>query len=340
MARIVLKSYEFRREREASWLELEALLSRIEKEGIRSLTPEQLVRLPSLYRATLSALSVARSISLDKNLLTYLENLAARAYLCVYGSRAPVFGAVRDFLLVRLPTLVRSARWHLFIAAACLFLGLATGWLLTSADPDLYYSLMPERMAQGRYPTTSTEDLRAVLYYESDAAAAALNTFATHLFTHNAGVGFFAFALGFALGVPVFVLLFRNGLTLGAMAALYDSRGLTLDFWGWILPHGVTEILAVALCGGAGLMLADALVFPGRYGRLESLAQRGRAASEIAIGAVLLFLIAGLIEGFFRQTVLSVPLRYALAIATAIGWGLYFGLAGRETSADDRTRNS
>ena len=76
-----LRSYEFRKERENGWKELENLVERVERSGIRSLDPEELVRLPELYRAALSALSVSRSISLDKNLIDYLEALSRRAYV-------------------------------------------------------------------------------------------------------------------------------------------------------------------------------------------------------------------------------------------------------------------
>ena len=76
MAEIILKSFQFRREREASWRELEAILRKVERRSARVLSPQELMRLPTLYRAVLSSLSVARSISLDQGLLAYLENLA------------------------------------------------------------------------------------------------------------------------------------------------------------------------------------------------------------------------------------------------------------------------
>jgi hypothetical protein len=75
----VLKSTQFRREREPSWRELEDLLEKLRRGSPRSLTPHELTRLPTLYRGALSSLSVARSISLDQGLLAYLESLANRA---------------------------------------------------------------------------------------------------------------------------------------------------------------------------------------------------------------------------------------------------------------------
>ncbi len=85
MAELHIKSYRFRQEREADWLRLESLLGRVEKGSIASLTDEELLAIPVLYRAALSSLSVARAISLDHNLLDYLESLSARAYFLVYA---------------------------------------------------------------------------------------------------------------------------------------------------------------------------------------------------------------------------------------------------------------
>jgi hypothetical protein len=64
---VALRSVQFRREREASWRELEMLVDKAGKKGLRGLGADELTRLPHLYRATLSSLSVARAISLDKN---------------------------------------------------------------------------------------------------------------------------------------------------------------------------------------------------------------------------------------------------------------------------------
>jgi uncharacterized membrane protein SpoIIM required for sporulation len=150
-----------------------------------------------------------------------------------------------------------------------------------------------------------------------------------YLFTHNARVGMLCAALGFAAGVPVMLLLFTNGLLLGAFAALYQDRGLGIEFWAWILPHGVTELLAVVLCGAAGLAVGESLLFPGRHTRLVNLGRRGREAGVVVLGAVLMLLLAGLVEGIFRQTVHDVFVRLSVALLSAVWWTLYFTGAGR-----------
>ncbi|WP_299399864.1 stage II sporulation protein M [Pelagibius sp.] len=323
-----LKSYEFRREREASWRELETLIAKAEKSGLKSLQAEQLLRLPSLYRAALSSLSVARSISLDQNVVSYLDSLCARAYFQVYGSRANFFEAVGGFFSHSFPAAVRAAFWPIVIAGFWMVLGSAVGFFLVQASGEWFYSFVPSDLAGGRTPASSTESLQGALYDGADTAER-LYTFATYLFTHNSRVALMAFALGFALGVPTILLMFYNGLILGAFLALYDDRGLVWELAAWLSVHGTTELLAIILCGGGGLVLARAIVFPDQHSRLDSLARRGRAAGTLAVGAVVMLLVAGLLEGFARQLVTDITTRYVIGGTFLVFWITYFTLAGR-----------
>ncbi len=324
---VPLKSATFRVEREGSWRELEALLGKVQRGGLRALSPRELARLPLLHRAALSSLSVARAISLDRNLLEYLESLCARAYLAVYGVRRHLGEALADFFVRRFPRLVRAHWPHVALGFALLLGGAWAGFALTARDPDRFYAFAGA-VAAGRGPTSSTESLREVLYATEDAARL-LKSFAMFLFTHNARVGIMAFVVGFAGAVPSALLLFGTGLMLGAFAELYASRGLSVEFWAWTLPHGVTELTAVVLCGAAGMALGQALLFPGREERRAGLARRGREAATIALGAVALFFVAGLVEGIFRQLVHSVPVRYAVAGTSAVLLSAYLLLSGR-----------
>jgi uncharacterized membrane protein SpoIIM required for sporulation len=326
---VVLKSWEFRRERQRSWAQLSALLDRVETKGLRSLTAEELMRLPGLHRAALSSLSVARTISLDRNVVEYLEALAQRAHFAVYGTKRHLREAAAEFFGRRLPATVRRLARHVAVAAAAMALGFVAGFALTADDAERYYSLVPEGLAGDRTPASTTEELRENLYRrESDAGS--LGAFSAFLFTHNAKVGMLAFAVGFAAGVPTLLLLVVNGLTLGAFAALHHGRGLSVELWAWLLPHGGIELGAVVLCGAGGLVLAESLVFPGRHTRLAALAARGREAAVVFVGAVGLFLVAAGIEGVFRQTVQDVGVRYAVAALTTGGALAYFLFAGRE----------
>lgn len=328
------KSVEFRRARESAWVELESIVGQAEREGLRALDADDLTRLATLYRATMSSLSVARSISLDRALLAYLEALCARAYLVVYAVRQPFLEAAADFTLRRFPRAVRRHLGALALSLVALVAGVLVAAALTTADPEHFYELVPAQYAQGRDPSTSTAALRETLY--DGGGTGGLSAFASFLFSNNARIGILAFAMGFFFGVPTVFLLFVNGLILGAFTALFHSRGLGLDVWAWLLPHGITELLAVALCGAAGLVLAQNLIRPGPHTRLQNLALHGRDAGVIVIGAVVMLFAAALVEGYFRQLVHDVGIRLGVAGLSLAFWVSFFALAGRgQRGADD-----
>ena len=329
MSELHLKSSQFRREREAAWLELEAIVDMCDRYGMRNVESAELLKLATLYRHAVASLSTARAISLDRNVVDYLEVLIARAHLCVYGFRQRPRDAVADLALRAIPRTVRRYALHVGAALAVLLLGLSAGSILVGRDVDRYYDIVGASRAQGRTPATPTDKLKRMLYDPGGKEQFELGAFAAGLFAHNAQVGLLCAASGIAAGTPVPVLLASNGLELGAMAELYRGRGLAIEFWGWILPHGITELLAICLCGGAGLAFGTALLFPGERSRRDAFATTGREVALMVLGAVVMFVIAGLIEGFFRQMVASPAIRWTVASVTLFGWTVYFVFAGR-----------
>ena len=325
-----LRSTLFRRGREGNWRSLGSLVERVEEDGLDSLSAAEAQRLPLLYRLTVSSLSVARGMVQDRNLLLYLENLALRAYLIVYGPRASLAAEAVDFVERGFPRRVRAFRIHLLFAALILLSALCVGYRLVGTDPDMFYLLVPEAVAEVCGPDFVRDDLRRPLFAPFPGVVDTVVFFAGALFRDNAVLGLLCFGLGFALGVPTLLLLAYKGLTLGALLAVYAGKGLGTDFVGWMAVHGVTKTLALLLCAAAGFVVAERLVFPGRLSRLDSLAEAGRAAAGLVVGAVGLFFLAAIIEGGVRQLIGETRLRYLAALMTAAAWLCYFTLAGKD----------
>lgn len=318
-----LRSLRFRMEREATWLRLEALLTRVEKRTAHSLSDEDMLAIPSLYRSTLSSLSVARATSLDLALVEYLEALCARAYFFVYGARTTLVQRASEFFTTTWPMAVR-AMWRETIAAALLMVaGALAAYFMVQSDPAYFFSFVPQELAGGRDPGASAEDLRATLYPPVNVDDA-LSVFATFLFTHNSQVALFAFALGVAFCVPSIFLIAYNGCTLGAMIAVFAAHGLGFQFGGWLAIHGVTELFAITLAGAAGLRIGWAVAFPGPLSRLEAAERAGREGGAAMIGVIIMLLCAGLLEGFGRQLIQNDWARWGIGGATGVFWLLYF----------------
>jgi uncharacterized membrane protein SpoIIM required for sporulation len=327
---LVLKSSEFRKGREEGWRELETLVGHVERRGVRLLSLYELQRLPILYRSALSSLSVARTIALDRNLLLYLENLVLRAFLVVYGPRISPIEGMRTFFRFELPAAVRAARWHIVIATLALLVGVAAGFMLTLQDEAWLSSLIPSELAGARGAASTRADLYdKELFAPWPGAVEAFGLFANVLFSHNTLVGIMTFGLGLAAGIPTLMLNVYQGLILGAFLALHYNRDLAVDFLGWISIHGTTELGALILLAAGGLVIAEKMLFPGRYSRIDSLALHGRQAAQIAVGAIVMLFVAAILEGGFRQLVASTPLRFAIGFGVGALWIAYFSLCGR-----------
>lgn len=318
---VLVNATRFRAAHEADWQRLDQLVTRMEKRSLGALSDDDILALPLLYRTTLSSLAVARDTSLDRSLITYLEQLCTRAYFQIYGVQTSVWRQLGHFFARGWPEAVQGL-WRETLVCALLTLASAVvAFLLVRSDPSWFYGIIPESLAGGRDPSASAESLHRTLYERHDDM---LTTFATYLFTHNSQVAIFAFALGFAFAVPTILLILYNGLMLGAFFAVFAAKGLAFNLGGWLAIHGTTELFAIAIAGAAGLRIGTAIAFPGRDTRTESAVRAGRSAAVAMGGTVVMLAVAGLLEGIGRQTVVDDFSRYAIGTAMLAGWLAYF----------------
>ncbi|MCB4458054.1 stage II sporulation protein M [Leisingera sp. McT4-56] len=324
----LIRSARFRKEREAGWQRLEALVARAERDGLQRMEFSEARDLAALYRQASTSLAIAREISLDKGLLNYLEALTARAYLSVYAPQERLGGLFRKFFTQGAPQAMRRSWLFIAIGFLCMGMGVLAGYQLYLENPSWYHVFLPPELADGRSPSSTTEELRRVIYDE-DPSASGLGAFATTLFSHNTRIAIFVFGLGVFLCAPAILLTFYNGLVLGAFYALHAERGLGADLGGWLSIHGVTEISAICIACGGGLQLGAAVLFPGDRTRRLALYHAGRDAAKLALVAAVMLVAAALLEGVGRQLVQDMVARYALGWGIGLCWLAWFTLGGR-----------
>lgn len=317
-----LRSDRFRLEREGDWQRLEAIVVRMEKGRLRSLSDEDVKALPVLYRTVASSLSIARETSLDAATLAYLESLVQRAWFLVYGPRVTLWSWLRRFFGGDWSAAVRAIWLDVLIALAVMCAGTVVGWLLVASDVEWYHALVPGQFADARVPGASREVLHGTIFGNDDKDA--MSIFAAYLFSNNAQVSILAFALGFAFGLPTLMLLVHNTAVLGAMLWLYNGQGLTIDFIGWLSVHGTTELFAILLAGAAGLHIGRSMAFPGERPLVQAAAEAGRRAALVMTGVVLMLIAAALLEAFPRQLVDNTPGRLTIGGFMLTFWLVYF----------------
>jgi uncharacterized membrane protein SpoIIM required for sporulation len=308
------------------WTELEQLVAQARKR-IRRLKPEQLARLDSLYRRTAIHLAQVTTRTQDVRLAKYLNDLTAAAHGVIYlPPRRSAFKGFVQFVTEGFARAVaRTWRYHL-VSAALFFLGAIWAYYAASTDTLASYALsMPPEMAGGRLPGSSHEQLHEVLKSGRDQGSSTKFAFASYLFGHNLKVGIMSLCLGILAGVPTIFLVLYNGMLLGAFTAIHHQAGIYEDYWAWILPHAVSELSAIILCGGVGLMLGKAVLNPGELTRMESLRRAGNEAVPVGLGVALMLIVAAIVESYLRQSELSNFSRFAFAAGSAVFWGVYFG---------------
>ncbi len=319
-----LKSHKFRSDREDDWQQLESLLARLESRSIGALSDAQLIALPALYRASLSSLSVARATSLDQDVIIYLESLTTRAYFAIYGNQTRMATRISRFLRIGWPKAVQNMTRETIASALVFFLGALLAFVMVRTNMDWYFSFMPESLIQTRTPASTIAELRSTLYHDGDESG--LTSFASFLFSHNARIAIFAFALGFAFAIPSVMLILYNGCMIGAFVALFVDKGLGFEVGGWLIIHGATELFAIVLAGAAGMKIGWAVAFPGQRARLDAAARAGAQAAAVLGGVIIMLFLAGLLEGFGRQLVSNDYVRYAIGLTTFCLWLAYFYL--------------
>jgi uncharacterized membrane protein SpoIIM required for sporulation len=100
---------------------------------------------------------------------------------------------------------------------------------------------------------------------------------------------------------------------IGVIGAATWKAGMALQLWSFVAPHGVLELPAIFIAGGAGLEIARGMLFPGLLPRKESLARSGARAAQLLLGTIPILVIAGVIEGFFSPSNAPVVMKFTLA---------------------------
>ncbi len=306
--------------RRASWQELEQLLQQAEKRGVRSLSAVEIRRMASLYRSVSGDLTRARTQGLGSRMIHELQQLTTRGYTQIYqGSRRQEWQTVWQFYRWGFPAVVQDCAAYIALATAMFGLAALTGWGLAWADPAFITVMVPpELIAQVR----DRQELwmGSILGIEPFASSS--------IMINNIQVSLGAIAGGMTAGLFTTYIMLINGVLIGTIAVLVGQNNLALPFWAFVFPHGALELPAIFLAGGGGLLLARALLFPGRLSRQDALRRDGFKAVQLLYGIVPLLAIAGVIEGFFSPQP-AIPDLVKYLVGTALFAGLVFYLQQR-----------
>ena len=308
--------------RKPYWSRLESLLNQTAKDGLKSLSRYDLQELSLLYRQTAADLAAIREDRGSVHFARYVNQLLVRAHNTIYsGNRARV-SRIFSFFRDTYPAVFRRNLKQCLMAVLIFLVGAVVGAVLAYQNPDFKVKLLGPQMVE-------TID-RHQMWTQSIVGIKPLASSA--IMTNNMSVSFTTFALGITAGVGTIYMMLFNGLLIGVIGVACALSGMSLQLWSFVAPHGVLELPAIFIAGGAGLRIAQGLLFPGVLPRRESLARAGLEAVQLVLGTVPILILAGLIEAFISPTDLPIALKFSLATALFVLLAAY--LFGRSSQGE------
>jgi uncharacterized membrane protein SpoIIM required for sporulation/uncharacterized RDD family membrane protein YckC len=283
--------------RSPRWIAFAAQLADAQRRGLRALGEEGVRDFVSEYRDLASDLARLRTAArgAESQELFYLSRLMAGAHNLLYRAKSLTLLDVVRLLLVEAPREVRRSWRPIALAAALLFTPAIIAYTAVVRDPAVAEVFIPpgmldraeegvRRAREGTGYIPDPQIFRPVM--------------ASQIIANNVQVTFGAFAFGLTAGIGTLLLLVANGVSLGGIFGLYASKGIAHLLLAFVAPHGVLELTAVCVAGGAGFLLAAALLIPGSRSRRRALVENGSRAIRLIAASTVLLLVAGTLEGF------------------------------------------
>lgn len=317
----MLSKREFRRQRQSAWSRFAKLVNKVDVSGFKKLQGNEASEFSRLFREVCYDLSIVRSREWGAGLTSYLNDLVTRGHNTFYKAPPTRMRQFVRFVSSEFPRVFRRNISYFLAAAVLFFVPFGITWAVVQNRPELATRVLP----------TQQLDMMEQMYEEPDmgefgTGRATMGGFYVY---NNAGIALRCFALGILLGAGTVYVLLMNGIVIGAVVGYVVGMGHGDNILSFVVSHGSFELTAIAVSGGAGLMLGEALVHPGQRNRLDALRSRGLEAVQIACGAAAMLVVAAMIEAFWSPAPIPNEVKYAAGGLLWLLVILYLMLAGR-----------
>ena len=303
------------------WAAFAGRLATAQKGGLQTLGEQGVREFVQEYRELTADLARLRTATAggESREVFYLNRLVSAAHNLLYRRRSIRPDAAVRYLFFTVPQEIRRSSNVIALAALLLFVPMAVTGVAVVRDPDAAVAFLPPQMFD-----RAEAGVRAAREGGGyvDVPSLYRPTMASGIIANNIQVAFMAFASGITAGLLTCFVLFSNGLSIGAVLGLYVSKGIGSLIIAFIAPHGVLELTAICIAGGAGLLLGSAFIIPGDRTRRRALVENGKRSIALVTGATFLLVGAGIIEGFISP-IPWWPLEIKLAVSAVTALLLY-----------------
>ena len=282
--------------RSPRWIAFAAKLTEARRRGLESLGEAGVREFVAEYRALSADLARLRTAARGgpSDELFYLGRLVAGAHNLLYRDRRSTLRQVLRFIAVDVPTEVRRSFRPIALAAAFLFVPAIIAYVAVVRDPRVAPVFIPVHMLDRAEEGVTRAKQEDGYIHDPEVFRPVM---ASRIIANNVQVTIATFAAGITAGLGTLFLLVMNGVSLGGVFGLYQSKGIVALLVAFVAPHGVLELSAICIGAAGGLLIAAALLLPGNRTRRRALAENSARAMRLLAAAALMLVVAGSLEG-------------------------------------------
>ena len=287
-----MKETQFIKENQDKWQRFEQL---------NASTHADPTELADLYLEITDDLGYAQTHYHRRTVRVYLNQLAQKIFIGVNKFKKDSVKVLVSGLTRSLPLEIYKSRKTLLTALIAFLVYVGIGVVSTHINPDF-----PRIVMGDGYVEMTIDNIEAGnplgVYEDSDQLSMFIR-----ITTNNLGVAFLIFFAGFFFTIGSHVLLFSNGVMLGAFQYYFRLKGLLITSFLGIWIHGAFEISAIVLAGGAGITAGNGWLFPGTFSRFQSMKLSTKRGMKIMFGLIPFIVAAGFLESYVTHNYDTMP---------------------------------
>jgi len=270
-------------------------------ENLNSQTKANPEELSNLYIDITDDLAYAQTYYQRRTVRVYLNQLAQKVFIGVNKYKKDSFKSLIRQVTTSIPLEVYRSRKTLLTALIAFLIYAGIGVISTVINPDFPRVVMGDGYVDMTISNIEVGNPLGV-YQSSDQLSMFIR-----ITTNNLMVAFLTFFVGLLFTIGTHLMLFTNGVMLGAFQYYFYTKGLFITSFLGIWIHGAFEISAIVIAGGAGITIGNGWLFPGSFSRFQSLKLSLRRGVKIMLFLIPFIMLAGFLESYVTRHYSTLP---------------------------------
>ena len=257
--------------------------------------------LSALYLDITDDLGFAQTYYSRRTIRVYLNQLAQRVFIVVNKYQKFSLRNVLDFWIIELPLELYRAKKYMGFALISFLAYIALGWISSSVYPEFTATVLGEGYVETTMQNIAKGNPLGI--YENSSSFMMF----IQITGNNLMVSILTFFAGIIFTLGTQIMLFGNGVMLGAFQHMFLKKGLLITSFLGIWIHGAFEISSIALSAGAGITAGAGWLFPGSFSRIQAFRSSFSRGAKIMLSILPFIVLAGYLESYVTRNYDTLP---------------------------------